>query len=108
MLEEINLKEMVSLYNKSINTDNNSVEDYINLILIYWNATFDYGFESYCITEGVFTENQILALPKKIDHLFEKASNLYPNNKELKFWKIYIEDLSKYFEYQLYVYIQNT
>lgn len=98
MFEEIDIKKSISLYSSNIESKVHSLDDYINLILIFWNAHFDYGFESYCITQGVFEEDEILNLPKKLEVLFDNAFIEFPDNKELQFWKIYLDDLSAYSE----------
>lgn len=98
MFEEIDIKKHLELYSRNIKSSTQSLEDYVNLILILWNACFDYGFESYCITEDIFTEDEISSFPKEIDRLFDKAFSEFPNNQELHFWKIYLDDLSNYSE----------
>ena len=98
MLEEINIKESIDLYKNNISLKNHTENDYINLILLFWNISFDYGLESYCITEKIFTENEISNFSKEIEILFDKAFNEYPDNKELQFWKLHIDDLSTYCE----------
>ncbi len=94
--KEIDIQKSINLYSNNIKSEFHSFEDYINLILIYWNASFDYGFGSYCITQGIFSEDDILNLPKEVEVLFDKAFSEFPHNKELLFWNIYIYDLSNY------------
>jgi len=98
MLEEINIKESVDLYRNNISLKNHSVNDYINLILLFWNISFDYGIESFCITEKIFTENEISNFSTVVEKLFSSAFKEFPNNEELQFWKVYIDDLSTYSE----------
>ena len=98
MLKEIELKKYVALYRSNLKSNNQSLEDYVNLILILWNTTYDYGFESYCITQEIFTKDEISNFPKEIDVLFNRAFSEFPDNKELQFWKIYFSDLSAYSE----------
>ncbi|NGX85380.1 hypothetical protein [Aequorivita sp. KMM 9714] len=98
MLNKINIKESVNLYRNHINHKEHSVDDYINLILLLWNVSFDYGFESYCIAQNVFTQEEILKFPEDTKKLFNDAFQEYPNNNELLFWKIYTDDLSAYSE----------
>lgn len=98
MLKEMDIKKHIDLYSDNIKSSTQSLEDYVNLILILWNASFDHGFESYCISQGIFTEDEISNFPKEIDVLFDKAFSEFPDSKELQFWKMYLDDLSNYSE----------
>ncbi|OWW23515.1 hypothetical protein B4Q04_20160 [Zobellia sp. OII3] len=96
-LKDYNIESLVGQYeNRISHNEDSSIEDYLNLILLYWNISFDYGLESYCITNDIFSSEEISDFPSKVDRLFSEASKTYPNNKELLFWQMYIEEQNSY------------
>lgn len=98
MLKEKKIRNFLRSYRNRIEEENHSVDDYINLILLLWNASFDYGFESYCINSGIFIAEETSNFPQEVEALFGKAFNEFPDDIELKFWKLYLDDLSNYSE----------
>ncbi|WP_340077894.1 hypothetical protein [Leptobacterium sp. I13] len=91
-----NIKNFIETYENNISSKRGSIDDYINLILLYWNISFDYGIESYCITHNIFTKEDIQIFPSKSETLLNDSLKKYPKNKELLFWKMYIEELNSY------------
>ena len=96
MLDKLNIKESVDLYRNKISLKEHTVDDYTNLIILLWNISFDHGVESYCISNNVFSENDIINFTIEVEELFNSAFNDYPDNKELEFWKMYIDELNSF------------
>ncbi|WP_306350849.1 hypothetical protein [Flavobacterium sp. '19STA2R22 D10 B1'] len=91
-----NITKSIDLYEDRLAQSNYSEDDFINLILIYWNISFDYGTESYCVSHNFFSEKEISKLPLRVEELFKIALQEYPRNLELLFWKIYIDEMILY------------
>lgn len=93
---KLDIEKIVDLYKSKFDVLEHNHDDYINLILFYWNISFDYGLESYCITNDIFSKKEILDFPQKVEQLFHNISQEYPDSKELLFWKMYIEELNSF------------
>ena len=93
---KLDIERLIDLYRDQSSLKENSLNNYVNLILFYWDISFDYGLESYCITKNVFSKEEILNFPKKVEGLFENAFKEYPTSKELLFWKMYIKEINSF------------
>lgn len=91
-----NIKEAVKYYNEKNNLKNRSYDDYINMILLYWSISFDYGLESYCISQNIISEKNILELPNVVKKLINEGLVKFKDDPELKFWELYIDELNSY------------
>jgi len=86
------IKKLHDFHVEGIKSPNKNVEDYISLIILYWDVSQDYGLNSHCISNNIFTGNYIKTFPEKIRQLMIEAKNEFSNNKEILFWEIYIDE----------------
>jgi hypothetical protein len=93
-----NIKEVVIFYEERITLKSMSYDDYINAILLYWSISFDYGLESYCISQNIISNEKLLELPDIVKKLFDESLAKFPNDIELKFWRLYIDEQNSYSE----------
>ena len=95
---DLELKEIInsSIENFDFFSKENTVESFIDQILFYFNVSYDYGLESYCISYDFFSEEEISKFPVKVEKLFERAIKQYPNSLELNFWRLYINELNSF------------
>lgn len=98
---DIDLGKLENIYSEKVASKRGSIDDYVSLILLYWDVYFDYGIQSYCVTNNIFTEKKIMEFDLEIQRLFEDSSVLFSDNSELVFWRMFIEE-QKTFSPEMY------
>ena len=90
-------KEIISVINNLLEKKENFTEEYfIDIIVFMWDAYFDFGMRRFCIGQNILTDNQINELMEQLPAVQENALSKYPNSIELKFWLIYIDEMTSY------------
>jgi hypothetical protein len=90
------LKIAISLYEECLLEENSTLDVFLNLGIIYWDISFDYGASSNFIADGVFSEEEVAGFSSKYNETLNKAKLIYPDNVELEFWMKYIKELTNY------------
>jgi hypothetical protein len=92
------IKNLIEKGNVCLKANEVSLDDFLDAIILFWNISFDHGLETDCINNRILTQDEILKFPEKVEVLFEKAIEAYPNSSELIFWKLYINEMNLFSE----------
>ncbi len=90
------LKDLEYHYVTRIEKGHHTADDYINLIILYWDVLFDSGLQFYCINQRIFTQEKISKLDCCLDKLLTRSKNEFPENKEILFWEMFIKENNTY------------
>lgn len=93
------LKEAIGYYEEAIKSGELSPKLFTNLIVIYWDLSFDYGANSNLLTEGIFTSDEVTGFDEKYKSLLGRSVKLFPDSVEIRFWDRYINEMITYSEH---------
>ncbi|UYZ59359.1 hypothetical protein [Hymenobacter latericus] len=93
------IKSAIKCYNHSIESGENISGSFLNLSIIYWYITFDFGVYSYYEKKGVVSEHNIVEYGKKAMEILDHGLDKFPDNPEFIFWKVHLEEELNYIEY---------
>lgn len=85
------IAEAVKGYIASIEAQENILDAYINVAVIFLSVALDYGVESHYISSGVFTQKDVAAFSNRYADILAEAQRLFPSSNEPIFWKKYAE-----------------
>ncbi|WNG49632.1 hypothetical protein F0U60_40075 [Archangium minus] len=88
------IEEAALLYEEALLAGERTLELFLNLVILYWQAT-DFGFSTHHRLGPGF----VATAGKRFPSLLREAGRAYPGSTEVRFWQKYIPwaDLGEYF-----------